>query len=97
MKALTYRQLFDYWMGHRRITIHMHDKTGHHSAFAISMPHSNEYIDEIQHAIDRAEVFQIGCGEPMVREVFIDFLKKGQGRSTAESGAVRSVRQTVEV
>lgn len=90
MKKLTYRQLFDYWMGHRKITIHMHDKTGRYSAFAISAPHSNDYIEEVQRSIDRAEIFQIGCGEPMVRAAFIDFLQKCEPRSAPQSGVLQS-------
>ncbi len=54
MRTLTYHQLFDYWVRHRKITIHMHDKNGRHTAFAISTPHSKEYIDEL-HARDSAE------------------------------------------
>lgn len=77
-KPLTYRQLFDYWMGHLKVTIHMYDKSGHHAAFAITAPHSSEYIEEVQSFIDRAEIFQIGCGEPMAREAFFNFLAKGQ-------------------
>ena len=81
MEALTYGRLFDYWIGHRKITIHMQDKEGHPSVFAISTPHTDEYIREVQRAIDRAEVFQIGSGNPMVREAFDAFLKRSEAVS----------------
>ena len=79
MEALTYGRLFDYWIGHRKITIHMQDGKGHHSDFAISTPHTDEYIRQAQRAIDHAEVFQIGSGEPMVRAAFSEFLKRYEG------------------
>ena len=78
MEALTYGRLFDYWIGHRKITIHMRDEKGHPSDFAISTPHTDEYIREVQRAIDRAEIFQIGCGDPMARKTFSDFLKRNE-------------------
>jgi hypothetical protein len=83
MKELTYRRLLGYWIGHRKITIHMYDERGRHSAFAISLPHNDEYIKEVRHSIDQAEVFQIGCGEPMKREAFVAFLEKSEERSPA--------------
>jgi len=88
MEVLTYGRLFDYWIRHRKITIHMQDKLGHASAFAISPPHTDEYIREVQRAIDRAEVFQIGCGEPMVRQAFSEFLKRNEfvGQERCEVG-----------
>lgn len=63
IEGLIYGQLFDYWIQHRQITIHMGDKEGHATAFATSLPHPATYIDELRRAIDRAECFQIGCGQ----------------------------------
>jgi hypothetical protein len=90
MEALTYRRLFDYWIRHRKITIHMLDNKGHASAFAISPPHTDEYIREVQRAIDRAEVFQIGCGEPMAREGFGEFLKRSEAVGQEQYKAVHA-------
>lgn len=90
MEALTYGRLYDYWIRHRKITIHMQDKEGHASAFAISPPHADEYIREVQGAIDRAEVFQIGCGEPMTREAFSKFLKRSEAVGQEQGKAVHA-------
>lgn len=78
MEILTYGRLFDFWIRHRKITIHMRDKEGRPSAFAISLPHGDDYIRETQRVIDRAEVFQIGCGEPMARQAFNEFLRSSE-------------------
>jgi hypothetical protein len=79
MEALTYDRVFDYWLRNRKVTIHMLDLEGHLSAFAIPEPHADEYIREMQRAIDHAEIFQIDSRKPVSREAFNETLKRSEG------------------
>ena len=78
MNGLTYDRVLDFWLRNRKITIYMIDSLKRISAFATSRPHSHEYRFQLQHAIDDAEVFQIGASHPMDRKAFEETVRKSE-------------------